>query len=90
MEMMSLSEARKRLSSVLEQVETTHERVTVTRNGRPVAVLISPDDLEALEETLDLLSDPAAMKRLREGEVAAAGDVLDEAQLREMLDRQAD
>jgi len=91
MEIMSLSEARKQLSSLLEQVETTHERVTVTRNGRPAAVLISPDDLEALEETLDLLSDPAAMKRLRAGETAiAAGDVLDETQLRAFLDRQVD
>jgi len=91
MEIMSLSEARKQLSSLLEQVETTHERVTVTRNGRPAAVLISPDDLEALEETLDLLSDPVAMKRLRAGETAiAAGDVLDETQLRAFLDRQVD
>lgn len=90
METMSLSEARRRLSSLLEQVENTHERVTVTRNGRPAAVLISPEELEALEETLDLLSDPAAMERLREGEAAvAAGDVLDEDQLRELVNQQA-
>jgi len=59
---------------------------TITRNGRPAAVLINPADLEALEETLDVLSDPAAMQRLREGEAAvAAGDVVDEAGLRDLV-----
>lgn len=43
-------------------------------------------DLEALEETLDVLSDPAAMQRLREGEAAVAdGDVVDEAGLRDLV-----
>ncbi len=50
-----------------------------------LAVLISPEDLEALEETLDVLSDPLTMQRLRDGEVAAAGDVLNQAELRNML-----
>lgn len=60
--------------------------MTITRNGRPAAVLISPADLEALEETLDVLSDPATMRRLREGEAAAAaGDVLDEDGLRDLM-----
>lgn len=86
MEWLPLSDVRSRLSSVVERVETTHERVTITRNGRPAAVLISSSDLEALEETLDILSDARAMRRLREGEAAiAAGDVLDEAALRDLL-----
>jgi antitoxin YefM len=74
------------MSSLVERVETTHDRVTITRNGRPAAVLISPDDLESLEETLDILSDPVAMQGLRDAEAAvAAGDVVDEAGLREMI-----
>lgn len=86
METLPLSDARSTLSSIVEQVEATHERVTITRNGRPAAVLISPADLEALEETLDVLSDPLAMQRLREGEAAvAAGEVLDETGLRELI-----
>jgi len=86
METIPLTEARSRLSSIVEQVEMTHERVTITRNGRPTAVLISPADLEALEETLDVLSDPVTMQRLREGEAAlVAGDVLDETGLRELI-----
>jgi antitoxin YefM len=83
-----LSDARRLLSTLVARVETTHDRVTITRNGRPAAVIISPADLEALEETLDVLSDPEAMRRLREGEAAvAAGDLLDEAGLREIIAR---
>jgi prevent-host-death family protein len=86
METLPLSDARSTLSSIVEQVEATHERVTITRNGRPAAVLISPADLEALEETLDVLSDPVAVQRLRDGEAAvAAGEVLDEAGLQELF-----
>lgn len=91
MDTLPLSEVRSRLSAVVERVETTHERVTITRNGRPAAVLVSPADLEALEETVDVLSDPLTMHRLREGEAAvAAGEVLDEASLRELLARRTD
>jgi prevent-host-death family protein len=86
MESVPLSEVRSTLSSVVERVEATHERVTITRNGRPAAVLISPDDLDALEETLDVLSDPVTMRQLRDGEAAVgAGDVLDEAGLRRLV-----
>lgn len=86
MEILPLSDVRSTLSSVVERVEATHERVTITRNGRPAAVLISPADLDALEETLDVLSDPLAMQQLREGEAAvAAGDVVDEVGLRALV-----
>jgi len=86
METVPLTDVRSTLSSVVERVERTHDRVTITRNGRPAAVLINPADLEALEETLDVLSDPATMQRLREGEAAvAAGDVVDEAGLRDAV-----
>jgi len=85
-ETVPLSDVRSTLSSVVERVEATHERVAITRNGRPAAVLISPEDLDALEETLDVLSDPVTMQQLREGEAAvAAGDVIDEAGLRELV-----
>lgn len=72
-EALPLSEVKARLSEVIDRVEATHERVVVTRNGRPAAVLLSPEDLSALEETLDLLSDPAMMTRIAEArsEIAA-------------------
>jgi antitoxin YefM len=73
----SLREVREHLSEVVDRVEHQHERVTVTRNGRPVAVLISPEDLTELEETLDVLSDPKALADIREADLAqAAGDVV--------------
>lgn len=86
MDFVSLRDVRSTLSLVVERVEATHNRLTITRNGRPAAALISPDDLDALEATLDVLSDPVTMRRLRDGEAAvAAGDVLDEAGLRRLM-----
>lgn len=54
---MPFSEAKAHLSDLADRVEREHERVLVTRNGRPSFVLISPEDLESLEETLDILRD---------------------------------
>jgi prevent-host-death family protein len=72
-----LSEVKAKLSEVVDEIVTTQERVTVTRNGRPVAVVISTDDLEAIEETLAILSDPAATREIQQGRAAiASGDVV--------------
>lgn len=49
---MSVSEAKDRLSQLVEAVESTHETVTITRHGKPAAVLVSTTDLESLEETV--------------------------------------
>ncbi len=57
-----LSDCKAHLSELADRVEREHERVVLTRNGRPAAVIMSPADLEALEDTLDLLSDPEAMR----------------------------
>lgn len=73
----ALRTVKDRLSEFVDRVHRQHERVVITRNGSPAAVLISPDDLEALEETLDVLSDRAAMRELREArEAVAANDVV--------------
>jgi prevent-host-death family protein len=72
-----LAAVKARLSEMVDRVEHTHDRVTVTRNGRPAAVLISSDELESLEDTLELLSDPDALAELRDSQAAhAAGDFL--------------
>ncbi len=60
-----LAHVKAHLSAVVGSVHDTHERVVITRNGEPAAVLVSPDDLAALEETLEILSDPEAMAELR-------------------------
>lgn len=62
----SLAHVKAHLSAVVGSVHDTHERVVITRNGEPAAVLISPDDLAALEETLEILSDPVATAELQE------------------------
>lgn len=72
-----LRQVRDHFSDIVDRVEHEHERVTVTRNGRPAAVLISPDDLAQLEETLDVLGDPDALADIREADAAyARGDVV--------------
>ncbi|HEY3833628.1 MAG TPA: type II toxin-antitoxin system Phd/YefM family antitoxin [Acidimicrobiia bacterium] len=63
-----LAEIKKRLSEIVDGVETRHDRVVLTRNGRAAAVIMSPDDLEALEETVEILSNPAAMRAIRKAE----------------------
>ena len=70
----SLRNVKDRFSEFVDRVDREHERVVVTRNGRPAAVLISPDDLESLEETLELLSDGEAVRALLEAETAVASD----------------
>jgi antitoxin YefM len=63
---------RLNLSAVLDEVRDTHERVVITRNGRPEVVVLSVSDLEALEETLDLLSTPGALDAIRAAETEIA------------------
>jgi prevent-host-death family protein len=63
-----LAEIKKRLSEVVDGVEERHDRVVLTRNGRPAAVILSPDDLESLEESLEILSNPKAMREIRRAE----------------------
>ena len=59
------SEVKAHLSELADRVERQHDRILVTRNGRPSFVLVSPDDLESLEETLDILKDDDLMESLR-------------------------
>jgi prevent-host-death family protein len=85
---LSLSEVKAKLSEVVDEIATTHERVTVTRNGRPVAVLVSTDDLETIEETVAILSDPEAMRQIEEGRAAiSAGDVATKDEIEALRDR---
>lgn len=72
MKELPLADARNRLSELVADVEETHERVTITKHGHPAAVLLSPDDLAVLEETLDVLADPEALADIREAETEAS------------------
>jgi antitoxin YefM len=74
-ETLPLSSVKAHFSEIVDRVEGEHDRVVVTRNGKPAAVLISHEDLEGLEETLAIMSDPALMAEIRASDQAlAAGD----------------
>jgi prevent-host-death family protein len=64
-ETLPFSEVKAHLSEIADRVEEQHDRVVVTRKGRPVFVIMSPDDLESLEETLDIARDAKLMRSIR-------------------------
>jgi antitoxin YefM len=67
-ENVSLAEVKNHLSEYVDRVEREHERVVITKHGRPAAVVISIDDLESLEETLAIMSNPELMAQIREAD----------------------
>lgn len=68
MQTLPLSEVKARLSEIADEVNQTHERICVTRNGRDFVVLMAKEDLDSLEATLELLSDPEAIARVTRAE----------------------
>jgi prevent-host-death family protein len=82
----SLAAVKAHFSQVIEEVAGTHERVTVTKNGSPVAVILAVEDFESLMETLEILSDPEARSDIsRAAEEMAGGEIYDEGQVRAAL-----
>ena len=59
------SEVKSHLSELADRVEKERDRIMVTRNGRPSFMLVNCDDLESLEETLEIMSDPDLVAALR-------------------------
>jgi antitoxin YefM len=87
-ETLSLAEAKAHLSELVGRVDREHDRVTVTVHGRPSAVLLSPDDLEALEETIAILSDAEAIRQLTASDAELArGEGESEQDLAEAMRR---
>jgi prevent-host-death family protein len=86
MSTLPLSEVKARLSEIADEVDRTHERVHVTRNGREFVVLLSAEDLESLEATLELLQDEAAMDRIQKAEAdLAAGAVTSADEMSQLM-----
>lgn len=78
-----LSEAKDRLSALVDDAERTHDIITITRHGRPAAVLMSVDDLESLRETIFWLSQPGIREDIDEARAdIAEGRTISGAQLR--------
>jgi prevent-host-death family protein len=65
-EQLPLADVKNRLSEVVDRLEREHGRVVITKHGHPAAVVISVDDLESLEETLDVMGSDSLMGDIRE------------------------
>jgi len=67
MKTLSLSEVKMKLSALVDAVKATDEEVVITKNGRSVAVLVSPDEFESWRETIAVMSDDALMGEIKKG-----------------------
>jgi len=86
MKTVPLSEAKDKLSGLVEEAELTHEIITITRHGRPAAVLMAADDLESLQETLYWLSKPGVVDSVDAAEREhAAGETVGGDELRKQF-----
>jgi prevent-host-death family protein len=62
-----LSEAKAKLSEIVDRVDRRNEAVTITRNGKAIAMIVSTDEYEGLLETIEILQNPQFMKEIRDG-----------------------
>ncbi len=67
MNTISVSEAKMKLSTLVDSVKETDEEVVITKNGRPVAVLVSPDEFESWRETDNVRFDAELMEEIKSG-----------------------
>ena len=65
---LSVKQLRPGLPKVIDQIDRRMDRYVITKHGKPSVVMLGVDDYDALIETLDILTDKAAMVRLRQGE----------------------
>lgn len=86
MKTLSLSEAKMKLSSLVEAVNTTDEEIVITKNGSPAAVLVSPDEFESWKETIAIRSDLPFMQEIKEGLKALKSKKAKLFTLEELLD----
>jgi antitoxin YefM len=88
MSIVPLAEVKSHLSELVSRVATQHERVTVTVHGRPSAVLLAVEDLEALEETIAVLADGELLRQMAASEAELArGEGQTEDELAEVMKR---
>jgi len=67
MKILPLSEVKNNLSKLVEQLHTTHEEITVTRNGHAAAVIMSPEEFDGWKETMEILADKEFAQEIRRG-----------------------
>jgi len=67
MKTLSVSEAKMKLSSLIASVHGVDEDIVITKNGRPAAVLVSPDEFESWKETTTVRFDNDLIKEIQHG-----------------------
>ena len=67
MKILSLSEAKIKLSELVDSVQSMDEEFVITKNGHPAAVLVNPDEFDSWKETIEIKSDPDLMKEIKQG-----------------------
>jgi antitoxin YefM len=73
-QILPVTEARAKLPQLVKAADERFDRTVITSNGKPAAVIMSYEEYEAWEETLEVLSDPEAMRAIRQAdEELAAG-----------------
>jgi antitoxin YefM len=83
---MTVTDVKARLSELVALVESTQDHIDITRNGEPAAVLVSHAELNALRETIAILSDPRVVEDIRQAEAdIAAGNTINADELHEAM-----
>ena len=67
MDILSLSEAKMKLSELIEKVQSTDAEIVITKNGRPAAVLVSPDEFDCWRETMAIKAEADLIKEIKKG-----------------------
>ena len=67
MKVLPLSEVKMKLSQLVAEVSSLDEEITITRNGKPVAIIVSPDEFDSWKETLAIRADAELMAEIRRG-----------------------
>ncbi|MGH3305860.1 MAG: type II toxin-antitoxin system Phd/YefM family antitoxin [Streptosporangiaceae bacterium] len=89
-EQMPLADVKNRLSEVVDRLEREHGRVVITKHGRPAVVVMSVEDLESLEETLDVMDSAELLADIRESlaDIASGGaEILSKDQAQQLISR---
>ena len=67
MKVLPLSEVKMKLSRLVAEVSSLDEEITITKNGKPVAIIVSPDEFDSWKETLAIRADAKLMAEIRRG-----------------------
>ena len=63
-----VTEARSKLTELVDEVSSKFEHIEITKNGKPMAVLLSAEEFDTWKETMEIMSDPQTMKDIKEAE----------------------